>query len=137
MNPLDTNHFERCLATLDRGLELYQAAVADSLDADMYRSACVKEFELLVEIAGKLLKKKLRPYFASNRDADKLTYKGIFRHATKYNLLPLDVAERWLAYRDIRNRTAHEYGADYANEAVAVLPAFAADAHAVRRALLT
>ena len=57
MNPLDTNHFERCLATLDRGLELYQAAVADSLDADMYRSACVKEFELLVEVAGKLLKK--------------------------------------------------------------------------------
>ena len=52
MNPLDTNHFERCLATLDRGLELYQAAVADSLDADMYRSVCVKEFELLVEIVG-------------------------------------------------------------------------------------
>ena len=47
------------------------------------------------------------------------------------------MAERWLDYRDIRNRTAHEYGADYANEAVATLPAFAADAHAVRQALIT
>ena len=137
MNALDTNHFERCLRTLDRGLELYQAAAADSLDADMYRSVCVKEFELLVEVAGKLLKKKLRPYFASNQEAEKLTYKNVFRHAARCGLLPLDVAERWLGYRDIRNRTAHEYGADYANEAVAVLPAFAANAHAARQTLIT
>ena len=136
MNALDTNYFERCLRTLDRGLELYQAAAADSLDADMYRSVYVKKFELLVEIAGKLLKKKLRSYFASNQEADKLTYKNVFRHAARCGLLPLDVAERWLGYRDIRNRTAHEYGAGYANEAVAVLPAFAADAHAVQQALL-
>ncbi len=137
INPLDINHFECCLNTLDRGLALYQTAAADSLDADMYRSVCVKEFELLVEVVGKLLKKKLRPYFASNRDADKLTYKAVIRHAARYGLLPFEVAERWLAYRDIRNRTAREYGADYANEAVAVLPTFAADTHAVQQALLT
>ena len=41
----------------------------------------VKEFEIVLEQSGKLLTKRLRPYFASNRQADKLTFKNAFRHA--------------------------------------------------------
>ena len=137
MDTLDVTHFERCLDALDRGLELYQLAAPESVDADMFRSACVKEFELLVEVAGKLLKKRLRPYFASNQDVDRLTYKNVFRHAARYSLLPLEVVERWLRYRDIRNETAHEYGADYAEKAMTILPAFAVDARAVQQALIS
>ena len=136
MDALDVTHFSRCLGTLDRAMELYQQAVPDSVDADLFRSACVKEFELLVEVAGKLLKKRLRPYFASNQDTDRLTYKNVFRHAARCGLLPLDVVERWLGYRDIRNKTAHEYGTDYADSAMAALPDFAADAHVVEQSLL-
>ena len=46
--------------------------------------------------AGKLLKKRLRPWFASNRQADRLTFKDVFRHAVKHGLIPTDSCERWL-----------------------------------------
>ena len=66
MDALDTSHFEKCLRTLDRALTLYESGGPEAEDAELFRSACVKEFELLVELAGKLLKKRLRPYFATN-----------------------------------------------------------------------
>ena len=37
-----------------------------------YRAACVKEFELILEQSGKLLRKRLAAFFASNRQADRL-----------------------------------------------------------------
>ena len=145
MDTLDISHFEKCLRTLDQALTLYEATkvqaepaeagAAESDFSELYRSACVKEFELLVEVAGKLLKKRLRPYFASNLEADRLPYEDVFRRAAHHGLLALEVAERWLSYRDIRNQTAHDYGAGYADRAVAVMTTFAADAHAVRQAL--
>ena len=136
MNTLDAGHFEKCLRTLDRALALYEAGGPDAEDAELFRSACVKEFELLVELAGKLLKKRLRPYFAANLEADRLTYKDVFRHAALHGLLPLDVAERWLHYRDVRNQTAHDYGANYADQALAVMSTFAADARLVWQILV-
>ena len=36
------------------------------------RAACVKHFELVLEQSGKLLRKRLADYFASNRQADRL-----------------------------------------------------------------
>ena len=60
----------------------------------------------------------------------------MFRYAARQGLLPLDVAERWLNYRDVRNQTAHDYGANYADKAIAVMPTFAADARAVWQVLL-
>ena len=36
---------------------------------DIYRAACVKEFELVLEQSGKLLRKRLAAWFASNRQA--------------------------------------------------------------------
>ena len=136
MNALDTSHSEKCLRTLDRALMLYEAGGPDTEDAELFRSACVKEFELLVELAGKLLKKRLRPFFAANLEADRLTYKDVFRHTALHGLMPLDVAERWLNYRDVRNQTAHDYGANYANQALAVMSTFAADARLVWQVLL-
>jgi uncharacterized protein YutE (UPF0331/DUF86 family) len=137
MDELDASHFEKCLRTLSRALALYEASGPEAEDAELYRSACVKEFELLVELAGKLLKKRLRPFFSSNLAADRLVYKDVFRHAARHGLLPLDVAERWLGYRDVRNQTAHDYGAGYADKALAVMSSFAADARIVHEVLIS
>ena len=70
-------------------------------------------------------------------DADRLTYKNVFRHAARHGLLTLDVTERWLSYRDVRNHTAHDCGATYADRALAVMPAFALDARVVWQVLLS
>ena len=70
----------------------------------------------------------LRPYFASNRQADQLTFNDIFRYAAKHSIISGDQCERWLQYRAIRNETAHEYGEHFAEKTLATLPQFVADA---------
>ena len=103
-------------------------AEEDSIDYQMYRSACVKEFEIILEQAGKLLKKVLRPYFHSSKEADRLYFKDIFRNALQRDLISIQESERWLNYRDNRNSTAHDYGVDFAEGTLVLLPDFIKDA---------
>lgn len=77
--PLDITYFLRRIATLERAYGLLQDVEDDSIEYDMYRSACIKEFEIILEQGGKLLRKVLKPYFHSNKEADKLYFKDIFR----------------------------------------------------------
>ena len=84
---------------------------------------------------GSLLKKRLRPYFASNRQADRLTFKDAFRHAAKHDLISMEACERWFAYRDNRNDTAHDYGERFAETTLKLLPDFITDARELARVI--
>ena len=42
-----------------------------------------------------------------------------------------EAVERWLRYRDHRNDTAHNYGENFAEATLKLLPAFVADAKAL------
>ena len=64
-----------------------------------------------------------------------LTYKDIFRHAAKHGLITLDEVERWLQYRDHRNQTAHEYGENYADNILLLIPQFLTDANTLLKAI--
>lgn len=124
---INTEFFERCCHTLKRAWELLSSCKTESIEYDMYRSACVKEFEIILEQSGKLLRKCLKPYFHSARAVDALTFKDVFRHAAKHGLLTLEASERWMAYRDNRNNTAHDYGKQFAEVTMKLLPDFIAD----------
>ena len=87
----------------------------------------------MLEQSGSLLKKRLKPYFASNRQADRLTFKNAFRHAAKHDLITVEACERWLAYRDNRNDTAHDYGEEFAETTLKLLPSFITDARDLAR----
>lgn len=128
---IDTTYLRRCLDTLERALDQLGQHEVDSIMHDVYRAACVKEFELVLEQSGKLLRKRLRPWFASNKQVDKLVFKDVFRHAAKYSLIEAAACERWLRYRDNRNDTAHDYGEAFAVETLKLLPSFLADAKAL------
>ena len=91
----------------------------------------MKQFELVLEQSGKLLKMRLRPWFAGNRQADRLTFKDVFRHAARRGLIDTPACERWLRYRDDRNETAHDYGEGFAEATLKLLPDFIADARAL------
>jgi nucleotidyltransferase substrate binding protein (TIGR01987 family) len=118
----------RCLQTLEQAYQALNEQSPESILYDVYRAACVKEFEIILEQSGKLLKKRLREYFSSNQQADRLNFKDIFRYAAKYSLISLEESERWLIYRDNRNNTAHDYGVKFADEILASLPQFLIDA---------
>ena len=129
MSKLNLDYFVRCIATLERAFNALNEQPDDSDLYDIYRAACVKEFEIILEQSGKLLKKCLKPYFATPKQVDQLTFKDIFRTAAKHSLISLDESERWLTYRDNRNSTAHDYGVSFADETLSLLPQFILDAY--------
>lgn len=129
---LNTDHLERCLLTLEASLERLNRCETESLDYDIYRNAAVKGFELSLETSGKLLRKALKDYFASPREADRLTFKDLFRYGAKHGFLTEQEVERWFRYRDNRNNTAHDYGEAFAEETLALMSAFVEDARRLR-----
>lgn len=125
---LNTDHLNRCIETLAQSLQLLNQQESTSLEYEIFRNATIKSYELTLEIAGKLLKKALKPYFSNPREVDQLVFKDIFRHAAKHSLLTTEAAKRWFAYRDNRNNTAHDYGVGFAEETLTLLPQFVEDA---------
>ena len=132
---LNTEHLGRCIQTLESSVERLQGSEAGSIDYEIYRNATVKGFELALETAGKLLRKALKPYFASSQAVDKLNFKDLFRHAAKHGLVGIEEVERWFAYRDNRNTTAHDYGEKFAEETLRLLPGFIEDAKRLREGI--
>ena len=128
---INTDFLRRCLDTLGRALDELKRSDPDDIAYDIYRAACVKEFEIVLEQSGKLLRKRLGAYFSTNRQADRLAFKDLFRHAAKHGLIDSDTCERWLKYRDNRNKTAHDYGEGFAETTLKLLPDFIADAKAL------
>ncbi|MDO5058238.1 MAG: nucleotidyltransferase substrate binding protein [Lautropia sp.] len=129
---LSTEHLRRTIRTLDQALvELQKISDKDSIAYDLFRNAAIKSFELSLETSGKLLKKALKLYGASPREVDRLVFKDLFRHANLHDLMDTATVERWFTYRANRNVTAHDYGEGFANETLAILPAYLKDATAL------
>ncbi len=125
---INTDFLVRCVNTLEAAFDHLQTVEPSDSVYEIYRAASVKEFELVLEQSGSLLKKRLRPYFASNRQVDRLTFKSAFRHAARHGLISVAACERWLEYRDARNDTAHQYGEGFAEITLKLLPQFIIDA---------
>lgn len=134
---LNTEHLARCIQTLEGSLDRLNQVEIGTLEYEIYRNAVVKGFELTLETTGKLLRKALKAYTGRPREMDLLTFKEVLRHATKHGLLSPEAVERWYAYRDNRNTTAHDYGEAFAEETLVLLPGFILDARALEVALRT
>ena len=132
---LRTEHLGRCIQTLEKSVVQLNQTEPNTIDYEILRNAAVKGFELTLETAGKLLRKALKSYTGSPRAVDELTYKDVLRHAAKHALMDTSAVERWFAYRDNRNNTAHDYGIGFAEETLVLLPAFITDARALETTL--
>ncbi len=132
---INTDFLVRCIDTLESAFQQMQQREPSDTFYDIFRAASVKEFEIVLEQSGSLLQKRLRPYFASNRQVDRLTFKDTFRHAVKRGLISAEACERWLTYRDNRNDTAHKYGEGFAETTLTLLPDFIGDAKDLAKVL--
>ncbi|MDQ6989085.1 MAG: nucleotidyltransferase substrate binding protein [Mariprofundaceae bacterium] len=128
---LQTTYLRRCVQSLESAVTMLKKSEAGSIEYDVFRNAAVKSFELSLETSGKLLRKVLKPYFATPKEVDRLVFKDVFRYAGKHDVLTLEAVSRWLAYRDNRNNTAHDYGQQFAEQTLLLLPEFIADAYAL------
>jgi len=127
MNNIDTAYITKCNTALQRAYTLLSKYDEEEIEYEIYRSAVIKEFEIILEQSGKLLKKVLKPYLHTNRAVDKLVFKDIFRQAGLHDLLSIDEVGRWLEYRDNRNSTSHDYGEFLANETLVIIEQFIID----------
>ena len=132
---INIEYLDRCIQVLKNSYERMKSKSKKHIDYDMYRAACIKEFEIILEQCGKLLKKQLREFFHSNKVVDELKFKDIFRHAAKHGLITAKHSERWLKYRDNRNDTAHDYGEGFAEQTLKLLPDFISDAENIVKTL--
>ena len=132
---LDTAFIERCIATLEYSMSELKRHDPKELAYDSARASCVKGFELVLEQCASLLRVKLGAYFEDRSEASRLSVKDRFRQAAKLLMIDSASVERWFEYRDHRNKTAHEYGANYADAVVELLPGFIADARRLVDAL--
>ena len=124
---LNSNQLRRCMKTLDSSLVFYQKAENDSIEQEVFRNAIIKGYELTQETAFKLLKKALKAYGHGGKKLESTPVKDILRLAAVHDLLTLPEVERWFSYRDNRNNTAHDYGEQFANETLTLIPAFLED----------
>ncbi len=132
---LNFDHLQRCSLTLERSLQSLAKAETGSVDYEVFRNAVIKSFELTLETAGKLLRKVLKLYVGSPKTVDALVFKDLLRHAALHGLLSAADLERWLAYRDSRNDTAHNYGEQFADTTLALINDFQRDALALYETL--
>ncbi len=95
MNVIDTTYLERCIATLDKAYQLLRKADVSEIDYDMFRAACVKEFEIIIEQCGKLLRKSLKPYFHSSKAVDQLHFKQIFKECVLRSIITPELCEHF------------------------------------------
>lgn len=129
--PIETGYLNKCIDTLQKAYDMIMSVSVDDAHYDLYRSAVVKEFEIILEQSGKLLRKALKPYFHSSKEVDRLYFKDVFRHAVLRGIISDEAGERWLRYRDNRNDTAHDYGVEFANTTLELIPQFIKDAQAL------
>lgn len=132
---INTDFLDQCIKTLASACDHLRQKGTDDPLYDIFRAAAVKEFEIILEQCGSLLRKRVRPYFASNRQADRLTFKDAFRYAAQHGLISVGASERWFAYRDNRNDTAHNYGEGFAESTLLLLPDFIKDARELSRVI--
>jgi nucleotidyltransferase substrate binding protein (TIGR01987 family) len=124
---LNTDHLKRCIDTLRSSLALYGQAAENSIDREVFRNAIVKGYELAQETSFKLLKKVLRDFGHGAKKLDTTPIKDVLRLSATHGLMTLDEVERWFAYRDNRNDTAHDYGENFAKETLRLIPGFIED----------
>lgn len=125
---IDLTFYNRCVDTLEEANRLLHEADPTTLTFDMYRSACVKEFEIILEQSGKLLRRVLKNYVHSPKAVDAMYFKELFREAVRRDLITIDTGDRWMEYRENRNNTAHDYGISFAEETLKLIPQFIIDA---------
>lgn len=125
---LNFDNLHRCNLTLARSLQTFDKCEAGSIDYEVARNAVIKSFELTLETAGKLLGKVLKEYVGSPKTVDGWVFKDLLRNAAKHGLMTSAELERWLAYRDARNSTAHDYGEAFAEHTLGLIRHFQEDA---------
>ncbi len=136
---INTDHLEHTLRALETALMLYERAAVEQsgIEQEIFRMAIIKGLELAQEISIRLIRRRLRDFGYTARRPEATPVKEFLRLAAQHSLLSLAEVERWFAYRDNRNSTAHDYGEAFVQQTLHLLSDFIRDAHNLTERLRT
>lgn len=123
---LDLTPFANAVARLEEGLERYESDVADL----QIRDGLIQRFEFTYELAHKTIKRFLESVAPSTGDFETADFPFLIRTAGEHGLLLHDWAA-WKGYRAMRAKTSQSYDEEIAQEVVAGIPSFLAEARHV------
>jgi len=121
--PLDIGSFVRVVAQLTEGLDRHHKEPND----EQLRDGLIQRFEFAYELSHRMLRRYLRMVAASPDTFDQMPSQDLIRTGNEQGLLRGDWPV-WRRYRDLRARTSHTYAAAVAEQVVACIPDFLADA---------
>ncbi len=121
--PLDISPLVSVEARLREGLERHRRERYDEL----LRDGLIQRFTFSYELSHRMLRRYLRMVAASPDAFDQMPFPDLIRTDNEQGLLRGDWPV-WRRYRDMRARTSHTYSAAIAEQVVACIPDFLADA---------
>lgn len=129
---LDITPLVNAVARLQEGLARHQREPAD----EQVRDGLVQRFEYTYELSHRMLRRYLRTVSGSPDQFDAMPFQDLIRLGNQQGLLRGDWPA-WRRYRDMRARTSHAYATAVAEQVVAGIPDFLADAIFLRDQLAT
>ena len=124
---LDITPLVNALARLEEGLIRYQS---DTSDAQI-RDGLIQRFEFTYEISHRTLKRYLELTAPSPDAIDQMGFPDVIRTGNERGLLKGDWPA-WRRFREMRSKTSHTYNENVAQEVVAGIPEFLAEATHLR-----
>jgi len=124
---LDITALVNAVSRLEEGFVRYQS---DTSDAQI-RDGLIQRFEFTYEISHKILKRYLELTAPSPDEIDRMSFSDVVRTGNERGLLKGDWPA-WRRFREMRSKTSHTYNESVAQEVVAGIPAFLAEAAHLR-----
>lgn len=106
---LDLSSLRKAVGSLERAINVANAIIEGAVDTDqekVIRAGVIQNFEFTYELCWKFIKRWLEEN-AGGSAVDGLTMKELFRLVAEKQLIK-DV-EAWFEYHKQRNKTAHTY----------------------------
>ena len=126
---LDLSSLRNALGQLETMLRFYETAQnkRDIEGALVGRTALIQAFEFTYTLSIKTLRRALE-IIAPEQGVDReMNYSSMLLVAKDFGLI--SDKERWITYRDNRNKTSHTYNEDRALNVLTVVPSFIEDVH--------
>lgn len=120
---LDLSSFKKALVSLEEALIQRGKEPANTF----VRDACIQRFEYTYELSHKMLKRYLEEVSASPTEVDEMSFPDLIRTGYERGLLSQEWSE-WKIYRKSRGTTSHTYDESKAEEVLALVPEFFAEA---------
>lgn len=131
-----TSAFSRSISLLESAYARLLNQTTPHDEDDIYRAACIKYFELAVNLSLQLLNNHRETHQRGLIVLSSFSAHDTYRFAANFGgPIPLTAAKRWINYYHIRSHTINHYQPEYVEQAFQVLPRFIKDAKQLAQAL--